>query len=39
MIDLSPKIQEALNNQIGYEGYASNFYLALAYWCDDQALQ
>lgn len=39
MIDLSPKIQEALNNQIAYEGYASNFYLALAYWCDDQALQ
>jgi len=39
MIDLSPKIQEALNNQIGYEAYASNFYLALAYWCDDQALE
>lgn len=39
MIDLSPKIQEALNSQIAYEGYASNFYLALAYWCDDQALQ
>lgn len=39
MIDLSKKIQEALNNQIAYEGYASNFYLALAYWCDDQALQ
>ena len=39
MIDLSSKIQEALNNQIAYENYASNFYLALAYWCDDQALE
>ncbi|MBL0026623.1 MAG: ferritin [Saprospiraceae bacterium] len=39
MIDLSPKIQEALNNQIANEGFASNFYLALAYWCDDQALE
>jgi ferritin len=39
MIDLSPKMQEAINNQIAYEGYASNFYLALAYWCDDQALE
>ncbi len=39
MIDLSPKIQEALNKQIGNEGYASSFYLALAYWCDDKALE
>jgi ferritin len=39
MIDLSDKMQEAINNQIAYEGYASNFYLALAYWCDDQALE
>jgi ferritin len=39
MIDLSNKMKEAINNQIAYEGYASNFYLALAYWCDDQALE
>jgi len=39
MIDLTEKIQEALNRQIGYEAYASSFYLALAYWCDDQALE
>jgi ferritin len=39
MIDLSNKMQEAINQQIAYEGYASNFYLALAYWCDDQALE
>ncbi len=39
MIDLSPQMQQALNNQISYEGYASNFYLALAYWSDDQALE
>ncbi|MBC7885979.1 MAG: ferritin [Saprospiraceae bacterium] len=39
MIDLSPKMTEALNQQISYEGYASSFYLALAYWCDIQALQ
>ena len=39
MIDLSPQMQQAINNQISYEGYASNFYLALAYWCDDQALE
>lgn len=39
MIDLSIKMQDAINQQIAYEGYASNFYLALAYWCDDQALE
>jgi len=39
MVDLSPQMQQALNNQISYEGYASSFYLALAYWCDDQALE
>jgi ferritin len=39
MIDLSPKMQDIINQQIAYEGYASNFYLALAYWCDDQALE
>lgn len=39
MVDLSPQMQHAINNQICNEGYASNFYLALAYWCDDQALE
>jgi ferritin len=39
MVDLSPQMQQALNNQISNEGYASNFYLALAYWSDDQALE
>ena len=38
-IDLSAKMQDALNKQIAYEGYASNFYLALAYWCDFHALE
>ncbi len=31
-------MQEALNHQISYEAYASNFYLAVAYWCDSKAL-
>ena len=39
MVDISSRIQEAINKQISYEAYASNFYLALAYWCDDQALE
>jgi len=39
MVDLSKKVIHALNNQISYEAYASNFYLALAFWCDDQGLQ
>ncbi len=38
-IDLSEKMQQALNLQIECEGYASNFYLSLAYWCDSQALE
>jgi len=38
MIDLNEQMVAALNQQIEYEGYASNFYLSLAYWCDDQAL-
>lgn len=38
-IDLSEKMQKALNDQIALEGYAANSYLALAYWCDDQALE
>jgi ferritin len=39
MTDLNPKIIKALNDQISYESYASNFYLALAYWCDENALE
>ncbi|MBK9151637.1 MAG: ferritin [Saprospiraceae bacterium] len=39
MIDLNEKIVQALNDQIAYESFASSFYLALAYWCDDQALE
>jgi ferritin len=35
---LPQSIEAALNKQIAYEAYASHFYLALAYWCDDQAL-
>jgi len=35
---LKKVVLDALNKQIEYEGYASSFYLALAYWCDDQAL-
>ena len=38
-IDLSTKITDALNKQIQFEGYASSFYLALAYWCDEHALE
>jgi len=39
MADLSERVILALNNQISYEAYASSFYLALAFWCDDQGLQ
>jgi len=38
MGNLKKSIEKALNNQISMEAYASHFYLALAYWCDDQAL-
>lgn len=31
-------MHDALNMQINYEAFASNFYLALAYWCDSKAL-
>lgn len=37
-MSLSSSILEALNNQIANEGNASQFYLSVAYWCDDQAL-
>ncbi len=36
---LNPKVLDILNKQIEYEAYASSYYLALAYWCDDQALE
>lgn len=35
---LNPTVLEVLNKQIEYESYASSYYLALAYWCDSQAL-
>jgi len=35
---LPQTIEAALNRQIADEAYASHFYLAIAYWCDDQAL-
>ena len=31
---LSKKIQTALNSQIAHEAYASNYYLAMASWCE-----
>lgn len=39
MADLSNNIIRLLNTQIQYEAYASNFYLALTYWCDSQGLK
>ena len=36
---LSKKIASALNEQIEMEGYASNYYLAAASWCDSKSLQ
>ncbi len=35
---LSKKIQSALNNQIAEEAFASNYYLAMASWCDKEGL-
>ncbi len=37
-MSLSTIVENALNEQIEIEGNASNFYLALAYWCDHRAL-
>ncbi|MFZ1703480.1 MAG: ferritin [Saprospiraceae bacterium] len=39
MADLSKNIIQLLNTQIQYESYASNYYLALTYWCDSQGLK
>lgn len=35
---ISKKMEAALNEQIGLEGYASFLYLSMAVWCDDQGL-
>lgn len=35
---ISKKIEAALNEQIGLEGYASFLYLAMASWCDREGL-
>jgi ferritin len=35
---LSKKLQSALNHQIAEEAYASNYYLAMASWCDKEGL-
>ena len=36
---INKKIETALNKQIEMEGYASNYYLAAASWCDTKGLQ
>ncbi len=36
---ISKKMEEALNQQIAFEGYASFLYLSMATWCDKQGLQ
>lgn len=35
---ISKKMEEALNQQIAFEGYASFLYLSMATWCDHQGL-
>ena len=35
---ISKKMEEALNEQIGLEGYASFLYLSMAIWCDSKGL-
>lgn len=35
---LSKKIQDALNQQISEEAYASHYYLSMASWCDKSGL-
>jgi ferritin len=35
---LSEKMKTALNSQIALEAYASNYYLAMASWCESQKL-
>lgn len=36
---LTKNIENALNKQIEMEGYASNYYLSAASWCDAQGLE
>ena len=36
---LSKKIEEALNEQVGKEAYASSYYLAMASWCEKNGLR
>jgi ferritin len=36
---ISKKMEEALNQQIAFEGYASFLYLSMATWCDHKGLQ
>lgn len=36
---ISEKMEEALNQQIEFEGYASFLYLSMATWCDNQGLK
>jgi len=36
---ISKKMEEALNQQIEFEGYASFLYLSMATWCDNQGLK
>lgn len=36
---ITKTIEAALNEQIALEGYASNLYLSMASWCDEQGLQ
>ena len=35
---ITKRMEEALNNQISLEGYASFLYLSMASWCDQQGL-
>ncbi|MEZ5014098.1 MAG: ferritin [Chitinophagales bacterium] len=36
---LTKKVEQALNAQIEMEGYASNYYLSAASWCDAKGLE
>src|SRR5262245_6221091 len=36
---LTKKIEKVLNEQIEMEGYASNYYLSAASWCDSRSLE
>lgn len=36
---ITPRMEEALNNQVGMEGYASFLYLSMASWCERESLE